>query len=620
MAEETKATMIFDDADRGGIIHVANIKGGVGKSTLATNLAASLSRKGRTLLIDLDVQGSASVALGIDLSSVFYTSWDLFKQRYSIRPPLSFYAETLDIPGMLAKTEEIILSGFKNGGPIESTVVNVSRELHLSPAGEGLFNAPSGRQYGNFLHNLSILRSRYKYIIIDTPSVWNKLTRTLYINSDLNIIPVTLDALSTNSLREYLVHVKRLAAYNQHVRLRIVKNEVAGSGRGNEQKTDGRSRTINTNRRFLDSLCEQIAMRNDTGCALLPQSIMFDLEIPESSTVRNAQDAGKSVQDYERESAVAEAFNMLAKNVQYVLNGIHRENITASAFEEKVMLVFRACAAALVIALVGMNKPVPELLAPRPLAPQQMVENTGYNAVIIHTFSKGDNVGRLAKHAISAFRAVVPTQKEINDYVAETAEAYNLTRMPGEPQITDIYHIPTGLELTFYPPMKIANRQEKSMIPVYRYFMNLVNDAYPYVTGDWCERGMGGGQPHYGMDVAGAYGSDVISPVDGKAILKTDNLVGRTVGVAFDNSIIFFCHLEKRYVKDGDTVKKGEPVGTIGMTGRTSGPHVHIGYGIKSQSRHDISFGKQSYRVSDPKHFFYHMAYVGSVEEQEQGN
>jgi len=247
MADTHKETLILDDADRGGIIHVANIKGGVGKSTLATNLAASLSKKGPTLLIDLDVQGSASVALGVDLSSVFYTSWDLFERRYSVRPPFSFYAETFDIPGMFAKAEEIILGGINNGGPIETTVVNITRELHLSPAGDGLFNAPNGRQYGNFLHNLNILRNRYRYIVLDTPSVWNKLTRTLYINSDLNLIPVTLNALSTNSLREYLVHVKKLAAYNQHVRLRIVKNEVLSVG---VSETDGRQRTINTNRRF----------------------------------------------------------------------------------------------------------------------------------------------------------------------------------------------------------------------------------------------------------------------------------------------------------------------------------------------------------------------------------
>jgi murein DD-endopeptidase MepM/ murein hydrolase activator NlpD len=147
--------------------------------------------------------------------------------------------------------------------------------------------------------------------------------------------------------------------------------------------------------------------------------------------------------------------------------------------------------------------------------------------------------------------------------------------------------------------------------------MGMVNDAYPYVTGDWCERGMGGGSPHYGIDVAGPYGSEVMSPVDGKAVLKTDNVGGRMLGIVFDNtnSIIVFMHLEKRLVKDGDIVKKGEPVGTIGMTGRTSGPHVHVAYGIKSQSRNDMTFGKQGYRLSDPKHMFYQMAFVEGVEE-----
>jgi cellulose biosynthesis protein BcsQ len=56
--------MIFADTDSGGIIHIANIKGGVCKSTVATISHAAFSRQGPTLLIDLDVQGSATVALG----------------------------------------------------------------------------------------------------------------------------------------------------------------------------------------------------------------------------------------------------------------------------------------------------------------------------------------------------------------------------------------------------------------------------------------------------------------------------------------------------------------------------------------------------------------------------
>ena len=86
MGQKAAKTLVFTDSDCGGIIHVANIKGGVGKSTVATNLAAALAKRGPTLLIDLDVQGSATVALGLETSfttlcreSADYTSeeWSL---------------------------------------------------------------------------------------------------------------------------------------------------------------------------------------------------------------------------------------------------------------------------------------------------------------------------------------------------------------------------------------------------------------------------------------------------------------------------------------------------------------------------------------------------------------
>jgi len=616
MAEQSETPSGFWDAGRGGIVHVANIKGGVGKSTLASNLAATLSKHGPTLLIDLDMQGSAGVALGVNAESApKYTSWDLFKRRFESGSHLSAYLETFDIVGFFAKLEDMVISKAFGGGAVDDAIARATPALHVVPACSRLFNSPVGYQYGNFLHNLGVVKQRYKYIVVDTPSVWNRLTRFLYVNSDLNLIPVTLDALSANSFKEYLTHIKSLISHNSHVRLRIVKNEVS---RGGDERSDAKARTINVNRRFLDSLCEQVAVRNDSGMAILPQSIMFDLEIPESAAIRDAQDAGKSVHEHGGDPAAAKAFDLLAKNVQQVLNGIHRENISAAALEEKVVLAFKAAAAVVLLAIVAVNPAIPDAAAPRPVAPQQIVERSDA-AAFVHTFGKGDNAIRMAKYAISVFRAVVPSQKEIYQYLTETVDAYNMTRSPGDPKIVDYSRIPEGAKLTFYPPMSITNKQEKALAPAYKFFMEMVGDPYPYVTGDWCERGTGGGQPHYAIDVAGAYGSEILSPVDGIAALKTEPAGGRTVAVMFGNEVISFSHLENRFVKEGDTVKKGMPVGTIGMTGRTSGPHVHVMYGIMSLSRHDINFASKNYRVTDPKYLFYKMSFGGATDGGEDG-
>lgn len=615
MSTKAKETFVFAENDSGGTVHIANIKGGVGKTTVATNLAASLARRGPTLIIDLDVQGSACTALGKDIAETGRSSWELFRKRFRATPgkateTKSFFRKAVEL---LVQVESLVFSQLVGRGSISSLIQHVDTNLDLIGANSELFKNPSGFQLHNLLYNIKIARHHYKYVVLDTPSVWNRMTQYLYRHVDLNLIPVTLNALSTKSLRDYLSNVRALVQHHPSVRIRIIKNEVFGK---QDSKIKGKIRSMNENRQFLENLCEQVLYKSKHGFSSLPQSIMFDLEIPESAIVLDAQDEGKVLADYHQYSAAAKAFEELGARVQYVLNiPVYR---TFGFIEriEKIYWVPKLAAVCVLFVLFGLNTPVVESMAPRPVAPQELAQRP--DAVFRHTFGKNESMYRIGKFAYSWLGGKVPSQQEVARYVKDMVNIYNLTRVENESPIVNADNAVEGASVSFYPPAGILTSESRQIVPVYRYFMRLVEDEYPVVTGDWCERGTGGGQPHYGMDVAGELGSKIMSPIDGEAVIKEDPTSGRVIGVVKDKEVVFFCHTDKRFFKSGSRIKAGQPIATIGLTGRTTGPHVHIGYAIRSQSKSDISFGKYRYLVTDPKFFYYRQMYIDGLVENKQ--
>jgi|TARA_Y100000994_G_scaffold247898_1_gene254315 murein DD-endopeptidase MepM/ murein hydrolase activator NlpD len=82
--------------------------------------------------------------------------------------------------------------------------------------------------------------------------------------------------------------------------------------------------------------------------------------------------------------------------------------------------------------------------------------------------------------------------------------------------------------------------------------------------------------PHYGLDIANETGTPVYAPVDGVVTLADDLYYSGNTLILDHGMRVFstFLHMDTIMVEVGETVKQGEQIGTIGSTGRSTGPHL----------------------------------------------
>ena len=82
---------------------------------------------------------------------------------------------------------------------------------------------------------------------------------------------------------------------------------------------------------------------------------------------------------------------------------------------------------------------------------------------------------------------------------------------------------------------------------------------------------------HEGLDIAARLGTPVVAPADGIVIYaRYERSFGNTIiidhGYGFST---LYGHLSEIYVRPGDRVKRGQVIGAVGNTGRSTGPHLH---------------------------------------------
>lgn len=176
------------------VMVVANQKGGVGKTTSTVNIAAALAQHGlRVLVIDLDPQGNASTALGIEHTEGTPGIYDALvdaKRLSSLIQPCP------DIDGLLVVPATIDLAGAE----IE-LVSLVARESRLQ------------RAVAEYLDEIQDEEERVDYILIDCPPSLGLLTVNALVAGREMLIPIQCEYYALEGLGQLLRNVELIQSH-----------------------------------------------------------------------------------------------------------------------------------------------------------------------------------------------------------------------------------------------------------------------------------------------------------------------------------------------------------------------------------------------------------------------